>query len=221
MNGWGMERFVTPPTDDRQLTETDELPATGRGAVAVSAPVPAERDLRFWGMVWFIATEATFFVSLIASYIYLRAIAPTWPPPGVPHRDLVFPAINTVILLASGIPAYYAERAISRGNQRGLATGLLLAAILGTVFLLGQVYEYLNAGMSLTTNVFAAAFFVLTGFHGAHVVVGIGLLLVILVRARRGLYSARDNFAVQFASTYWHFVDVVWIFVFLLLYIMQ
>ena len=220
--GWAVERFGGPPeTHEAEHGHIDHLPAPGRGQLMTTVPVDIPRSPQWWGLVWFIATEAVFFANLIAGYVYLRATSATWPPTGTPHVELLFPAVNTFILLLSGVPAWYARRAIKKGDRRGLQIGLVLAAILGAIFLAGQGYEYTTLGLALQDSVFAAGFYVLTGFHGAHVVAGIGLLLAVLVFSMRGRYSERSSFGVEVAGTYWHFVDVVWIFLFTSLYIMR
>ena len=222
MVAWGTQRFHGPSeVEDHGPTETVSVPAQRPGELGAGLAVSVGRSAGWWGIVWFIATEATFFAFLIAGYVYIRAISQSWPPPGTPHRELFFPSLNTVILLLSGVPAYFAHRAILRGDRKGLQIGLVLAVLLGAIFLGGQGYEYLTAGVTPQTNLAAAGFFVLTGFHGAHVAAGIGLLLVVLGLSLRGRFSPRHHFGVQFASTYWHFVDAVWIFLFTVLYLLQ
>lgn len=220
---WGLERFQGPGAGvvEHGPRERVELPALGEGEAEAETPLEVGRSPSWWGMVWFIATEATFFAFLIGSYVYLRVGASTWPPANMPFRELAFPSVNTVILLLSGVPALLAHRAIRNGNRRGLITGLLLAALLGAIFLAGQGYEYVTGGLDPRSSVFAAGFYTLTGFHGAHVAIGIGLLLIMAVLAARNRFSVQHHFGVEFASTYWHFVDAVWIFLFSLLYLFQ
>ncbi|TAK35184.1 MAG: heme-copper oxidase subunit III [Chloroflexota bacterium] len=219
MVGWALQGFQAAPEEPRVRAEKVHLPARGEGAAAIEAPVEIRRDASWWGLVWFIATEAVFFANLIAGYLYLRASSTTWPPVGTPQPELLFPIVNTIILLLSGVPAYFAQRAIKRGNFRGLQIGLVLAAVMGAIFLAGQGYEYMILGLAFGDNTFATGFFVLTGFHGLHVIVGIGLLITVTIFSMRGGYSARNAFPVEVASTYWHFVDVVWIFLFTTLYL--
>lgn len=182
----------------------------------------------WWGMIFFIASEALIFANFIAAYLYLEIRNGGWKLP----TDLTYPLINTAILLGSSIPAHYlAGRGIERGNQRNLKLGLLLTIIMGAVFLGGQVYEYTNLfGQHFTpqstpanvpgSSVFGSSFFMLTGFHGLHVTVGLIFLIVVLLRSLRGDFTARSHFAVQAAEMYWHFVDGVWIFVFSLVYLL-
>ena len=226
MLGWTIERFQGPladlaPATHEIPTEQLQLPALDVGEAALETPFATGRRIGWWGLVWFIVSEALFFANLIAGYLYLRISSPAWPPSGTPRLGLSFPLVNTAILLLSGIPALYAERRIERNDRRGLRLGLILAALLGLIFLIGQIREYLTIGITPQTNIFAAGFFALTGFHGAHVMAGIGLLLTVLVLSFRGHYSSRQHFGVQVATTYWHFVDVVWIFLFTILYLFQ
>lgn len=218
---WGLERFQGPERGSGVGDKAAYFMDLGEEERAVETPEEGVARTGTWGMIWFIATEAVFFGNMIAAYLYLRVTRPEWPPPGTPHLELGFPIINTVILLGSTLPNYYAQRSIRRDDQRGLQIGLVLSALLGAIFLAGQAYEYASIGITPQTNIFAAGFFTLTGFHGAHVAVGIGLLLTMFVLSRRGRFSSRHHFPVEFASTYWHFVDVVWIFLFTILYLIQ
>lgn len=218
---WGVQRFPGPAVATRTSAEHPRFPALSNGEAEVEAPIEVSKPHGWWGMVWFIATEAIFFANLIAGYLYLRISSASWPPTGTPHADLLFPSVNTAILLLSGVPAYLGLRAIKRGNVRGLKVGLALAALLGAIFLAGQAYEYATMPLTPQSNIFGAGFFTLTGFHGAHVLAGIVLLVVVSVLAMRGRYSAQRHFAAEFASTYWHFVDAVWIFLFTILYLVR
>ena len=181
------------------------------------------RPIAWYGMVFFIASEAVFFANLIASYLYLRVRAGSWPPPpfaGKIHLDLSLAAVDTVILLASSFPMHWAARSISRGDKRNLTRGLLLTAILGTAFLTGQMWEYTHADFGPSTGTFGSTFFTLTGFHGAHVTAGVLFLLVAFFRSARGDFSKDKHFAVNAVEMYWHFVDAVWIVLFTVLYIL-
>lgn len=182
------------------------------------------RSVGWYAMVFFLASEAVFFANLIASYLYLRIRVTgtpgvTWPPAGI-EFDKTLPAINTVILLASSFPMHYAARSIAKGNRRGLTIGLALTALLGAIFLSGQAYEYLNADFTPSTGIFGSTFFTLTGFHGAHVTAGVLLLLVVFFRSLRGDFTKDRHFAVNAAEMYWHFVDVVWVLLFTVLYLL-
>jgi|SRR5579859_2694608 len=186
------------------------------------------RSINWWGMIFFISSEALIFANLIAAYLYLEIRGQSipggqWLLPNGEHLDWKYPLFNTIILLASSFPAIYARAGIAKGNQRQLVLGLLGAIILGVIFLGGQVYEYTNlfAGQfTLQTKTFGSAFFTLTGFHGLHVTVGVLFLLICLIRALRGDFTAKKHFAVEAGEMYWHFVDLVWVVVFSTVYLL-
>jgi cytochrome c oxidase subunit 3 len=188
------------------------------------------RSLNWWGMIFFIASEALIFANIIAGYLYLEIRQGSWVLPNGEHLDIVFPLINTFILLSSSIPAHIAGLGIAKGNQRNLKLGLLGAIILGATFLGGQVFEYATLGsMGFSPScdaclpqlkVFGSSFFTLTGFHGLHVTVGILFLTIVLLRSLRGDFTAKKHFGVQAAEMYWHFVDGVWVVVFSVVYLL-
>ncbi len=177
------------------------------------------RSINWWGMIFFIASEALIFANFIAAYLYLEIRNGNWQLPS----ELTYPLINTGILLASSIPARFAGAAIVKGNQRNLKIGLFFTALMGAIFLGGQVYEYTGLfGNHFTPSatIFGSSFFMLTGFHGLHVTVGVLFLVICLLRSLRGDFTAKNHFAVQAAEMYWHFVDGVWIVVFSLVYLL-
>ncbi len=177
------------------------------------------RGINWWGMIFFIASEALIFANFIASYLYLEIRNGNWHLPS----ELAYPLINTAILLASSIPARFAGAAIVKGNQRNLKIGLFFTALMGAIFLGGQAYEYTGLfGNHFTPSatIFGSSFFMLTGFHGLHVTVGVLFLVICLLRSLRGDFTAKNHFAVQAAEMYWHFVDGVWIIVFSLVYLL-
>lgn len=185
---------------------------------------PQGRSFGWYGMVFFLASEAVFFANLIASYLYLRVSGgfTNWPP-SVEHLtrpEILIPGINTLILLSSSFPMHFAARAITKGDRRGLVTGLGLTALLGSIFLGGQAWEYAHNAFGPSTGVFGSTFYTLTGFHGAHVTFGVIFLLIVFLRSMRGHFTAEQHFAVNAVEMYWHFVDVVWILLFLVLYIL-
>ncbi|HLG63301.1 MAG TPA: heme-copper oxidase subunit III [Ktedonosporobacter sp.] len=187
--------------------------------------VEVGRSINWWGMIFFIASEALIFANFIAAYLYLEIRGGgNWTLPNGDHLDVVFPAINTVILISSSFPAIWARRGIVKGNQRQMVLGLLGTIILGSAFLGGQAYEYstlvLHDNFALSTGTFGSSFFLLTGFHGLHVTVGVLFLLICLIRGMRGDFSAHKHFAVEAGEMYWHFVDIVWIFVFSTVYLL-
>jgi cytochrome c oxidase subunit III len=189
------------------------------------AAVAVARPIGWYGMVFFIASEAVFFANLIASYLYLRVRAgAAWPtPPGATYHvelNRLLVGINTVILLSSSIPMHFAGRSAVRGSRRGLIIGLALTVLLGFTFLSIQLFEYTHSSFGPGNGAFGSSFFTLTGFHGAHVTAGALFLVVCLIRSIRGDFTAKKHFAVQAAEMYWHFVDIVWVFLFTILYLL-
>jgi cytochrome c oxidase subunit III len=189
------------------------------------------------GMYIFLASEVMFFGSLFAMYFYLFGSHITWPPHAPTANEFYvtpwpsafslnpldyIPSINTVVLLSSGVTCHFASDAIARDNRRRFVTLLVATILLGLLFEFGQLYEFITAfqrGLTLTANSFASAFFVMTGFHGAHVLGGLVLLTIVLYRGIRGQFSSRHHVGVAAVTLYWHFVDVVWIFLFGILYV--
>jgi len=177
------------------------------------------RGINWWGMIFFISSEALIFANLIAAYLYLEIRNGSWQLP----TDLTYPLINTFILLGSSIPVRVAGAGIARGNQRNLKLGLSLTILMGAAFLGGQVYEYSNLfGQHFTpqATIFGSSFFTLTGFHGLHVTIGLIFLIIVLLRSLRGDFTAKTHWAAQAGEMYWHFVDGVWVFVFSLVYLL-
>src|SRR6266849_3362605 len=165
------------------------------------------------GMYIFLASEVMFFGSLFASYFYLYGSHIVWSP---------IPFVNTIILLSSGVTCHFASDAMAHDNRRRFFTLWAATIVLGFMFEFGQLYEFIQAfgrGLTLTANTFASAFFTMTGFHGLHVLGGLILILIILYRASRGQFSSQHHVGVAAVTLYWHFVDVVWIFLFGILYL--
>ena len=181
------------------------------------------RSFAWWGMAWLIATEATLFAALIASYFYLRfRHGPEWPPGGIEAPELALPLIMSAILLSSSIPVHMAESGIKKGRVGVLRAGLLAGFVLGVIFfvmtLVVEWPEKLHE-FTPTTNVYGSLYFTITGFHLAHVAVGLLMSAWTQVRAWTGAFSAERHVTVQNFTMYWHFVDVVWVFVFLTIYL--
>ncbi len=178
------------------------------------------------GMYIFLASEVMFFGSLFATYFYLFGSHQTWPPAPPTNAEYVnwlgVPALNTVVLLSSGVTCHFALDALAHDNRRRFFALLITTIVLGFGFEFGQLYEFINAfsrHLNLTANTFASAFFTMTGFHGAHVLGGLILLILILYRASRGQFDSRNHVGPAAVTLYWHFVDVVWVFLFLILYV--
>jgi heme/copper-type cytochrome/quinol oxidase subunit 3 len=176
----------------------------------------------WWGMVVLIATEATLFGTLLASYFYVRfKSGPEWPPDGLEDPSLGLPLIMTALLLTSSIPMHLAGTGIERGRRGQLKWGLAGAFVLGAVFLGLQVLEYAEKVNELrpSTNAYGSFFYTITGFHGLHVAVGLVMNAWTQARAWAGHFDEKRHVTVQNVVMYWHFVDVVWIFVLASLYI--
>ena len=194
--------------------------AAPRPAPDVARPV--SREPGWWGMLLFITTEAALFVLLLASYFYIRAhSADGWPQGGAEEPKLLRPAIMTVLLMASSVPAYLAEHSAKRGRQRRLLLSLALTLALGTVFLALQAWEFSDSLEKMTPqdSAYASLFYTVTGVHGAHVALGLLLLTWTIGMALAGKFSPERNLGVQNVSLYWHFVHLVWLAVFVSLYL--
>jgi cytochrome c oxidase subunit 3 len=175
------------------------------------------------GMFLFIASEIMLFGSFFTVYFFDRVVNNgvngQWPPPPF-TRPAYVAGINTLILVTSSFTMHWADMSVKRGNRRGLQAGLVLTVLLGLTFLLTQVIEYHRLGFNTSDTSFAATFFGLTGLHGAHVFVGLTILTVMMVRAFRGHFSPEHHHGVEIAGIYWHFVDVMWIVVYVTVYLL-
>jgi heme/copper-type cytochrome/quinol oxidase subunit 3 len=185
---------------------------------------PASRRRRtyptgWWGMVVLIMTEAMIFAGLLGSYFFVRAISPEWPLGGIEPPELRRISLFTVVLLGSSVPVFWAEAAIRRGDQRRLRLGLLLSFLLGVSFMVNLVFEYEELHFGVRDNAYASLYYAITGLHGLHVFVGLLINLVVQVKAWQGKFTASRHLTVEIFGLYWHFVDVVWIFVFSSLYV--
>lgn len=187
-----------------------------------------------YGMILFIASEVMFFVAWFWAY-FDASLYPgeaiqasrteltggVWPPQGIETFDpWHLPLINTLILLTSGTTVTWAHHALQHDDREGLKWGLILTVALGALFTVFQVYEYQHAAFGFSGHIYGATFFMATGFHGFHVVVGTIFLAVCLLRALKGHFSPQQHFGFEAAAWYWHFVDVVWLFLFVVIYIL-
>jgi cytochrome c oxidase subunit 3 len=183
------------------------------------------------GMLLFITSEVMFFSGLFAAYFSVRASTVPWPPapPTVPaelaerfnlHGEPWFAATLTIILVISSFTCQIAVWAIRRDDRTRFVRAIGITLVLGIVFLIGQAYDYSTLGFGISDTPFGTTFYTLTGFHGAHVFGGAVMLSVVLYRGLAGQFNARHHDAVEAASLYWHFVDVVWIALFSTLYIL-
>jgi cytochrome c oxidase subunit III len=177
-------------------------------------------DARTLGMFLFIASEIMLFGSFFTAYFFVRVAAGTsWPTPGH-HLPIFVAGVNTIILVTSSFTMHWGLQAIKRGNRAGLQAGLTLTFLLGLTFLLTQILEYSRIGFAPYTDAFGTVFYCLTGLHGAHVFVGLTLLLAATIRSYRGHYSEDAHLGVEIPGIYWHFVDVMWIVVYTTVYIL-
>jgi cytochrome c oxidase subunit 3 len=210
-----------------------------------------DRSFRL-GMMWFIFSEVMFFAAFFGALFYVRELAGpwlggagnnamtndllwkgyefTWPTNGPGDVGGAFesmpawgiPALNTLILLTSGLTVTWAHWGLKKGNRKQLILGLFLTVALGFLFVSLQAYEYGHAyhemNLKLTTGIYGSTFFMLTGFHGLHVTIGAIMLLVMLLRSMKGHFTAQHHFAFEAAAWYWHFVDVVWLGLFIFVY---
>jgi cytochrome c oxidase subunit III len=186
-----------------------------------------------YGMIMFIASEVMFFVAWFWAFfdaslfsgeaIQASRVAYTggvWPPKGIEVLDpLHLPLYNTVILLLSGTTVTWAHHALIHGDRKGLVNGLILTVGLGVIFSAVQAYEYAHAPFTFKDSLYGATFFMATGFHGFHVLIGTIFLAVCLLRAMKGHFTPKQHFGFEAAAWYWHFVDVVWLFLFACVYV--
>ncbi len=175
-----------------------------------------------WGMLGFLGSEIATFSAGFAYFFFIRT---NWPPTGAEIPDLLgsLVVVNTALLLASSVTLHFAHEAIREGDRNRFIGLLTATLLLGVVFIGGQVFEYyefiVHHGFTLTSGVFASAFYGLTGLHGLHVSMGAVLLAIVLFRAFQGQYSADRHVSVTTVSMYWHFVDAVWVFLVIVLYV--
>jgi cytochrome c oxidase subunit 3 len=184
-----------------------------------------------YGMILFIASEVMFFLAWFWAFFdsslfpsAVDAVGGQWPPKGVEVLNpWGFPLLNTLILLCSGTTVTWAHHSLIHGDRHGLKLGLLLTILLGMLFTSIQAYEYAHAPFAFSSqnggNIYGSTFFMATGFHGFHVIVGTIFLTVCLLRAHRGHFTPKQHFGFEAAAWYWHFVDVVWLFLFTSVYV--
>jgi cytochrome c oxidase subunit 3 len=172
-------------------------------------------------MVIFLCSESVIFLAFFAGYGVLKLSSPVWLPAGVEGLEVRSPLINTIILVSSSFVAYFAERQLQRGSLWGFRALWLLTMAMGSYFVVGQAIEWRGLAFSLRDGVFGGSFYLLTGFHGLHVITGILLMGLMLARSfRPGNYDGGEA-GVTAVSLFWHFVDVIWIILFALIYLWQ
>nr|APX39421.1 cytochrome c oxidase subunit 3 [Altica palustris] len=177
-----------------------------------------------WGMILFITSEVLFFFSFFWSFFH-SSLSPSieiglqWPPKGIiPFNPLEIPLLNTIILLTSGLTVTWAHHSLMENNYKQALQGLIFTVLLGIYFSILQGYEYLEAPFSIADSVYGSSFFMATGFHGLHVLIGSTFLLICLIRHFLNHFSYWHHFGFEAAAWYWHFVDVVWLFLYISIY---
>jgi cytochrome c oxidase subunit 3 len=180
-----------------------------------------EHDHRMFGFVIFLLSESVIFFSFFAGYIVYKTTALDWLPTGVTGLEIKEPAINTFVLVSSSFVIYIAEKFLHKNNLWGFRAFWLITIAMGSYFLYGQAVEWSGLPFGFGDGVFGGTFYLLTGFHGLHVLTGVLLQLIMLGRSFLPNNYAKGEFGVQSTSLFWHFVDVIWIILFTLIYVWQ
>lgn len=177
-----------------------------------------------WGIILFITSEVFFFISFFWRFFH-RSLSPAvelgniWPPIGIqPFNPLQIPLLNTLILLTSGITVTWSHHSLIENNYTQALQSLLFTVILGIYFTILQGYEYIESPFTIADSIYGSTFFIATGFHGLHVIIGTIFLLVCLIRHYYNHFSSIHHFGFEAAAWYWHFVDVVWLFLYISIY---
>nr|YP_010563170.1 cytochrome c oxidase subunit III [Cnethodonta grisescens]UYX61176.1 cytochrome c oxidase subunit 3 [Cnethodonta grisescens] len=177
-----------------------------------------------WGMILFIISEIFFFLSFFWAFFHSSLspnieIGSNWPPLSIiPFNPFQIPLLNTIILISSGMSVTWAHHALMENNKSQTTQGLFMTVILGIYFTILQSYEYLEAPFSIADSIYGTTFFMATGFHGIHVMIGTMFLLICLIRHLSNHFSKNHHFGFEAAAWYWHFVDVVWLFLYISIY---
>nr|UGS80547.1 cytochrome c oxidase subunit III [Waoraniella jarlinsoni] len=177
-----------------------------------------------WGMILFITSEVLFFASFFWAFFH-SSLAPNielgimWPPQGIyPFNPMQIPLLNTIILLSSGVSITWAHHALMKNNHSQTFSALILTVMLGLYFTILQAYEYAEASFSIADSVYGSTFFMATGFHGIHVIIGTIFIINSLMRQLKFHFSSNHHFGFEASAWYWHFVDVVWLFLYISIY---
>ncbi len=188
-------------------------------ALPPGAAVTGRQSTSWWGMVLLIVSDAMIFAALLASYFFLRFNSVLWPPQGVDRPELTFSSINTVILILSSVAMQWGVRGVARGSMGRLRGGLALAFVLGALFLGIQVYEFTRLHFAPQDHAYGSLFWGITGLQAAHVLLGLLMNLYLQLRAVYGHVGPERRQAVDNVAMYWHFVDMIWLFVFVSLFL--
>nr|UGS80535.1 cytochrome c oxidase subunit III [Teliapsocus conterminus] len=177
-----------------------------------------------WGMILFITSEVMFFLSFFWAFFH-SSLAPSmelglnWPPNGLnPFNPMQIPLLNTIILLSSGASITWAHHALMQNNFSSTMNSLILTIMLGLYFTALQAYEYMEASFTIADSVYGSTFFMATGFHGLHVIIGTIFIMISFIRQIKPHFSSSHHFGFEAAAWYWHFVDVVWLFLYVSIY---
>ena len=186
-------------------------------------PPPANRSSRVeaqkLGMLLFIISEVMVFGAFFTAYFFIRVVqGDTWPASGT-KLPVAVAGVNTAILLSSSLTMHWAQTSAKLGNRFGLKAGMLTTFLLGLTFLFVQINEYVHIGFSPQDSAQGTIFYGLTGLHGAHVFIGLTLLLIVNIRAFRGHFTPEDHRGVEVPGIYWHFVDIMWVIVYTTIYV--
>ncbi|NJN73231.1 MAG: heme-copper oxidase subunit III [Limnothrix sp. RL_2_0] len=174
-------------------------------------------DYRMFGLVMFLIAESMIFMGLFAAFVIYKVTIPDFTK----ELELLIPTVNSIILVSSSFVMHKGQSAIKNDDVKGLQLWFGITALMGAIFLGGQVFEYAHMEFGLTEHMFGSCFYVLTGFHGLHVTAGLLFTLAVLWRSREANhYSSSNHFGVEAAELYWHFVDVVWLVLFVLVYLL-
>ena len=173
-----------------------------------------------YGMVFFIVSELMFFAGFFAAYFYIYGLNIQWPPENIEILTIHLPTINTLLLLTSGVTITWSHHALIHGDRAEAKRFMMYTWILGVIFLGCQAFEYHHASFTLSSGAYGSTFYMLTGFHGFHVLLGTAMLMVAHLRLKKGDFTQKNHFYFEAAAWYWHFVDVVWIGLFLFIYVL-
>jgi len=182
------------------------------------------RSLRLQGFLLVLVSDCVLFSSFIFAYLFMRNSGQGWPPPGIHRLDVAFAALNSVVLFGSGATMHYALENWKHNNFGKYAAFMLATIVLGIGFLSGQAYEYSNLVYNehvtwSGSGIFGASFFTLTGMHGLHVTIGVLYLIVLFLQSIHGVYTKDKYFGLTAGTLYWHFVDVIWVVLFSIFYL--
>ncbi|MGZ3497029.1 MAG: cytochrome c oxidase subunit 3 [Vulcanimicrobiaceae bacterium] len=203
---------------------TSALTAPAHGREEADQLYIETRELRVQGFLLFMVSDLVLFSSFIFAYLYLRNSGQGWPPPGGPHLDLALASLNSIVLFGSGATMHFALENWKHRNFTKFACWVVATIVLGSLFLGGQAVEYVSLYVKdhaswSGSGIFGASFFTLTGMHGFHVFVGVIYLTVLLLQATAGTYTFSKYTGLTLGTLYWHFVDVIWVLLFSIFYL--